>query len=127
MVSLPLPLLGTNQLLLVLVYVEDIIVTGSHSTQVTHLIQQLHLQFSLKDLGPLHYFLGLKVHRTSTSIHLSQAKYITNLPTRTTMLDAKPCPTPMFSNTNLSFHDGVALKNGSDYRSFVGALQYCSK
>ncbi|RVW59163.1 hypothetical protein CK203_109580 [Vitis vinifera] len=40
------------------------------------------------------------------------------------MLDAKPCPTPMSSNTNLSLHDGVALKNDSDYRSFVGALQY---
>ncbi|RVW22181.1 Retrovirus-related Pol polyprotein from transposon RE1 [Vitis vinifera] len=52
-------------LLLVLVYVEDIIVTRSHSTQV---------------------------HHTSTSIHLSQAKYITNLLTRIAMLDAKPCP-----------------------------------
>ncbi|RVW67591.1 hypothetical protein CK203_065410 [Vitis vinifera] len=42
------------------------------------------------------------------------------------MLDAKPCPTPMSSNTNLSLHDGVALENDSDYRSFVGALQYCT-
>ncbi|KAL6348569.1 hypothetical protein AAG906_016080 [Vitis piasezkii] len=38
--------------------------------------------------------------------YLSQAKYIINLLTRTAMLDAKPCPTPMSSNTNLSFHDG---------------------
>ena len=42
------------------------------------------------------------------------------------MLDAKPCPTPMSSNTNLSLHDGVALENGSDYHNFVGALQYCT-
>ncbi|KAL6344215.1 hypothetical protein AAG906_035440 [Vitis piasezkii] len=55
-------------------------------------------------------------------IHLSQAKYMTNLLTWAAMLDAKPCPTPMSSNTNLSLHDGVALENGSDYRSFVGAL-----
>ncbi|KAJ9693227.1 hypothetical protein PVL29_012112 [Vitis rotundifolia] len=113
---------SSHGLLLVLVYVDDIIVTGSHSTQVTHLIQQLHHQFSLKDLGSLHYFLGLEVHRTPTGIHLSQAKYITDLLTRAAMLDAKPCPTPMSSNTNLSLHDGVALENGSDYRSFVGAL-----
>ena len=38
------------------------------------------------------------------------------------MLDAKPCPTPLSSNTNLSLHDGVALENDSDYRIFVGAL-----
>ncbi|RVW55878.1 Retrovirus-related Pol polyprotein from transposon RE1 [Vitis vinifera] len=86
-------------LLLVLVYVDDIIVIGSHSTQV---------------------------HRTPTSIHLSQAKYIIDLLARVAMLDAKPCPSPMSSNTNLSLHDGVALENGSDYQSFVGALQYCN-
>ncbi|WKA01874.1 hypothetical protein VitviT2T_020126 [Vitis vinifera] len=40
------------------------------------------------------------------------------------MLDAKPCPTPMSSNTNLSLPDVMALKNGSDYRCFVGVLQY---
>nr|CAN77432.1 hypothetical protein VITISV_017814 [Vitis vinifera] len=57
-------------------------------------------------------------------IHLSQAKYIIDLLTRATMLDVKPCPTPMSSNTNFSLHDGVALENGSNYRSFVDALQY---
>ena len=41
------------------------------------------------------------------------------------MLDVKPCPTPMCSNTNSSLHDGVALENGSNYRSFVDALLYC--
>ncbi|RVW86795.1 Retrovirus-related Pol polyprotein from transposon RE1 [Vitis vinifera] len=86
---------SSHGLLLVLVYVDDIIVIGSHSPQV---------------------------HHTPTGIHLSQAKYITDLLTRAAMLDAKPCPTPMSSNTYLSFHDGVALENGSDYRSFVGAL-----
>ncbi|RVW63384.1 Retrovirus-related Pol polyprotein from transposon RE1 [Vitis vinifera] len=68
----------------------------------------------------------LEVHRTLTGIHLSQAKYIIDLLTRAAMLDAKPCPTPMSSNTNLSLHDGVALENGSDYHNFVGALQYCT-
>ena len=68
----------------------------------------------------------MEVHHTPTGIHLSQAKHIIDLFTRAAMLDAKPCPTPMSSNTNLSLHDGVALKNDSDYRSFVGALQYCT-
>ncbi|RVW29351.1 hypothetical protein CK203_115376 [Vitis vinifera] len=65
---------------------------------------------------------GLEVHCTPIGIHLSQAKYITNLFTRAAMLDAKPCPTPMSFNTNFSLHDGMTLENGSDYRSFVGVL-----
>ncbi|RVW78467.1 hypothetical protein CK203_050482 [Vitis vinifera] len=64
----------------------------------------------------------LEVHCTPIGIHLSQAKYITNLFTRAAMLDAKPCPTPMSFNTNFSLHDGMTLENGSDYRSFVGVL-----
>ncbi|KAL6324531.1 hypothetical protein AAG906_013343 [Vitis piasezkii] len=40
------------------------------------------------------------------------------------MLDAKPCPTLMSCNTNLSLHDGVTFEKGSDYCSFVGVLQY---
>ena len=85
------------------------------------------LQFTpQRFLVPLHYFLGLEVHRTPTGIHPSRAKYIIDLLTWAAMLDAKPCPTPMSSNTNLSLHDGVALENGSDYHSFVGALQYCT-
>ncbi|RVX04776.1 Retrovirus-related Pol polyprotein from transposon RE2 [Vitis vinifera] len=59
-------------------------------------------------------------------IHLSQAKYITDLLTRAATLDVKPCPTPMCSNTNFSLHDGVTLENGSNYRSFVDALLYCT-
>ncbi|RVW36198.1 Retrovirus-related Pol polyprotein from transposon RE2 [Vitis vinifera] len=60
---------------------------------------------------------GLEVHHTPTGIHLSQAKYITDLLTRAAMLDAKPCPTPMSSNTNLSLHDGVALENDANWAS----------
>ncbi|RVX06361.1 Retrovirus-related Pol polyprotein from transposon RE1 [Vitis vinifera] len=57
-----------------------------------------------------HPRLGLEVHRTLIGIHLSQAKYITDLLTRAAMLDAKPCPTPMSSNTNLSLHDGAVKR-----------------
>jgi hypothetical protein len=58
-----------------LVYIDDIIVASSSPTAVTALLRNLKDDFTLKDLGPLHYFLGLDVHRTSDGIHLSLAKY----------------------------------------------------
>ena len=44
-----------------LLYVDDIIVTGNNSTQISHLIATLSLVFELKDLGPLNYFLGIQI------------------------------------------------------------------
>ena len=59
-------------LLLVLIYVDDIIITGNDSRAVTRLIQELGWKFSLKDLGPLHYFFGVEYHRTPSGLFLSQ-------------------------------------------------------
>ena len=47
-----------TDLLLVLIYVDDVIITGNDSRAITRLIQELGREFSLKDLGPLYYFLG---------------------------------------------------------------------
>ncbi|KAG6497849.1 hypothetical protein ZIOFF_045755 [Zingiber officinale] len=57
---------------------------------------------------------------------LSQTKYITGLLKKTGMFDSKPSDTPMSSTASLPLYDGVPLEDGSDYRSVVGALQYCT-
>ena len=66
-------------LLLVLIYVDDIIITGNDSPTVTCFIHELGWEFSLKDLGPLHYFLGMEYHRTPSYLFLSRKKYIRDL------------------------------------------------
>ena len=58
-----------------LIYVDDIIVTSSSSDAVDALIQDLKKDFALKDLGDLHYFLGIEVNKVSDGILLSQEKY----------------------------------------------------
>ena len=60
----------------VFVYVDDILVIGSDTTTITSLIAQLNSKFSLKDLGEMHYFLGIQVSHTNNGLHLSQTKYI---------------------------------------------------
>ena len=62
-------------IVILLVYVDDIVITGTDSTLITRLQQRLQASFHMKDLGPLTYFLGLEVHTDSTGIFLNQHKY----------------------------------------------------
>jgi len=52
-----------------LVYVDDIIITGTHSSVISSLIVKLQCEFPVKDLGPLNFFLGIQVTRTSHGLH----------------------------------------------------------
>lgn len=108
----------------ILVYVDDILISGSSTTEVQQLITQLNATFSLKELGELNYFLGIEVLQNSTGFHLSQAKYISDLLKRVNMDQANALSTPMVSNLSLSSKQGNPISNPQEYRSIVGALQY---
>jgi transposase InsO family protein len=109
-----------------LIYVDDIIVTGTHPHVISAIITRMQQEFPVKDLGPLSYFLGIQVTRTSTGLHLCQSKYVADILTRTHMADAKPAKTPCTTGSKLSRFDGTPLPDYSAYRSLVGALQYCT-
>ena len=112
--------------LFALVYVDDIILTGSSISAVDDLIRSLSLTFPIKDLGSLNFFLGVEVHRSSTGLHLSQQCYIANILKRTNMELAKPISSPMSIAAPLSKLDGISMADPTIYRSTVGALQYLS-
>lgn len=61
---------------LILVYVDDILITGSNNSVIKKLVLDLRLNFALKDLGLFHYFLGVEVINSNNSMHLSQQKFI---------------------------------------------------
>uniref|UniRef100_A0A2N9E3A6 Integrase catalytic domain-containing protein n=1 Tax=Fagus sylvatica TaxID=28930 RepID=A0A2N9E3A6_FAGSY len=107
-----------------LLYVDDIVLTGNTPSCLDHLIHQLSTVFDLKDLGPLHYFLGLQVTRSSSGLFLNQAKYATDLLQKHNMLDSKPAKSPSCPNTRLSLHEGDLLTDPHGYRSLVGGLHY---
>jgi hypothetical protein len=65
---------------------------------------------------------GIEVHHSSDSLHLSQAKYLKEILTRTKMLNANPLPSPMCPKTILSKIDGDPFEDPHLYRSIVGAL-----
>lgn len=100
----------------------DILVIGPNSEVCKAFIIQLSKLFPVKDLGALHYFLGLEVQRTPDGIFLSQNKYVMDLFIKTKMEGSKPCTTPL--GTQKLDHSGILLSNPHEYRSIVGALQY---
>ena len=107
-----------------LIYVDDILVTGNDAAQISRFIAQLGSLFSMKDLGPLNFFLGMEVTRTPIAMYLSQSKYIMDLLRRTKMTDCKPSSTPAPAGRRLSLHEGEPLSDVTEFRSTVGALQY---
>jgi hypothetical protein len=110
----------------VLIYDDDIIVTGIDVFVIKSLIQGLQQEFKLKDLGNLSYFLGIHVLHDKSGLHLNQGKYIVDLLDRVHMLGAKPYVAPCTSGKKLTQLDGDPLLNPTAYRHIIGALQYCT-
>ena len=115
-----------NVTMFILVYVDDIIIASSTEKATAALLQDLREEFALKDLGDLHYFLGIEVSKVREGIVLSQGKYANELLQRVGMTQCKPVSTPLSTSEKLSLHDGVLLgpEDATEYRSIVGALQY---
>lgn len=112
---------------LVLVYVDDIIITGTSKAFIQQLIIKLNLSFSLKDLGQLDYFLGIQVnHLPNGSLLLSQTKYLKDLLVKANMASTKSINSPMASSTKLSKVGSTSVTNPTQFRSIVGALQYAT-
>ncbi|KAK1692653.1 hypothetical protein QYE76_009350 [Lolium multiflorum] len=107
-----------------LLYVDDIILTASSTDLLRQITERLRAEFALKDLGPLHYFLGIEVVRRTDGFFLHQRKYAHELLDRAGMLNCKPVATPVDTKSKLSATDGSLATDASFYRSIVGALQY---
>ena len=108
------------------IYVDDIIVASSSQDATLALLRNLRSEFSLKDLGDLHYFLGIEVKKVQDGILLTQEKYVSDILSRVGMKDCKPSSTPTSTTEKLSLNEGKLLsqEEGTKYRSIVGALQY---
>ena len=68
-----------GKLAILIVYVDDIIVTGNDTTELENVRKRLAKEFEIKELGQLKYFLGMEVARNSKGIALTQRKYALDL------------------------------------------------
>ncbi|PKU87871.1 Retrovirus-related Pol polyprotein from transposon TNT 1-94 [Dendrobium catenatum] len=109
-----------------LIYVDDILVTGNDPSQIQQLLQHLHTEFALKQLGQISLFLGIQVIRTNNGFFLSQAHYAQQLLQEVGLSNCKPAPTPI---TPASKHQTDNTKPFPDvtlYHRLAGSLQYLS-
>ena len=112
--------LGSTNLF-TLVYIDDIIIWENSLPYVMRVIHALSFEFALKDLGPLHYCLSIKVIPSWDGSLLSQPKYILELIQRASLSDAKPVLTPLSPSMTLSTSLGSLFSVPTKYHS---ALQY---
>ena len=90
------------------------------------MLKDLNENFAIKDLGELHFFLGIEVKKIQDGILLTQEKYASELLAKVNMNQCKPENTPLSSTDPLSVNEGDPLgpEDSTKYRSIVGGLQY---
>lgn len=113
-----------GRLAIVLVYVDDLIITGDNTEEIQLIRENLATRFKMKELGKLKHFLGLEIEESKEGFFLGQQKYARDLLKRFGMLECKPISTPMDANVKLCAHEGKDLEDATMYRQLVGSLIY---
>jgi len=121
--SLFIKTVGSNFTAL-LVYVDDIILTGNDIEEINRITSMLVQCFKIKNLGDLTYFLSIEVARSSKGIYLCQRKYALDLLHEAGMLASAPVSTPMNFSKRITTTDETPLANPTPYRRLVGRLIY---
>ncbi|CAM8880391.1 unnamed protein product [Rhodiola kirilowii] len=108
-----------------LVYVDDVIITGTSSAMIQTVKDFIHDLFKIKDLGHLKYFLGFEAARSDEGLFLNQRKYALDLIYEAGLLACKPSKVPMDSKHKLSLSTSHVLEDiPAPYRRLVGQLIY---
>ncbi|KAH9753027.1 protein kinase domain-containing protein [Citrus sinensis] len=115
-----------GSVVILIVYVDDIILTGSNVIEMENLKKVLAREFEMKDLGPLRYFLGMEIARSSKGIFVSQRKYTLDLLKETGMLGCKPGDTPIDPYHKLGYAIEGKSVDRESYQRLVGKLIYLS-
>jgi len=118
--------INDDKLPVILVYVNDLVLTGDDTEEINTITTSLYHHSKIKNLGHLTYFLGLEIAHNSVSLHLSQRKYTLDLLQETSMLDSASVVTPMTHTSHLSPDQGSPLDVDAtfQYRRLHGLLIY---
>ena len=114
--------IGFDPLILVL-YVDDLFITGE-SRLIEGCKRDLATEFEMKDIGLMHYFLGLEVWQEDGHIFLGQGRYAVDILSRFHMADCRPMSTPMITNWKKLHASDSSLVDPTLYRQLIGSLMY---
>ena len=102
-------------------------VGGDNEAEVAHIKTLMKQEFDMKDLGELHYFLGIEIVRMKEGIWLPQRQYALDMLSKYGMTDCKPISMPLDQNLKLRADEGQVLEDVTMYRKIVGSLIYLSR
>lgn len=115
-----------DELLIVLVYVDDIIFGCTNNSSVEWFANSMQSEFEMSMIGELSYFLGLQIIQKPESLFISQEKYLKEMLKRFKMEECKPVSTPMVTRCKLSKDDSSENVDQTLYRSMIGSLLYAT-
>ncbi|KRY26977.1 Retrovirus-related Pol polyprotein from transposon TNT 1-94, partial [Trichinella spiralis] len=122
-----------RELTIAAIYVDDVIIASNNTARLNELKKALAKSFEMKDMGPIHYCLGIEIKQSANGdIEMSQQKYIMDILERFKMMNSKPVETPIDASNKLSTEmcprteaEKAEMQN-LPYRSLVGSLMYLS-
>jgi hypothetical protein len=115
---------GKGERLIMGVYVDDLVITGSNNKSIHKFKQVMSTVFRMSALGLLTYYLGIEVKQSDEGISLSQGSYAKKILEKGGLLDCNPCQVPMQSKLKLRKESNFVLVDAIVYRSLVGSLRY---
>lgn len=113
-----------NDFIALLVYVDDILITGNSAEEITRVKEYLHNAFTIKDLGYTHYFLGLEIVQGEDGMHINQRKYVLDILMNTGLIGSKVVDTPLPKGLKLRTNQDELLIEPEKYRRLIGRLLY---
>ena len=100
---------SSRQCIYLIVYVDNIVITGNDQDGIQRLKPHLFNHFQIKDLGKLKNFLGINIAQSKSGVVMNQIKYALEILEETDMLYCKPVDTPMDLNVKLVPRQGEPL------------------
>jgi len=113
-----------GSVLLVGVYVDDLVITGTDEAEVSAFKSQMMDTFQMSDLGLLYFYLGIEVRQDNSGITLRQAHYAKRIVELGGMEGCNPAHTPMEERLQLSRYSEAKEVDATQYRRIVGSLRY---
>ncbi|GJY98799.1 ribonuclease H-like domain, reverse transcriptase, RNA-dependent DNA polymerase [Tanacetum coccineum] len=110
--------------LLIGVYVDDLIITGTPKKEIDKFKAQMEEKFEMSDLGLLAYYLGIEVTQTDGDISIRQSAYANKILKEAGMIDCNETLIPMDPGTKLTKVTEGTMVNSTEYRSLIGCLRY---
>jgi hypothetical protein len=110
--------------LLVGVYVDDLVITGTKDVEVAMFKEEMNATFQISDLGLLSFYLGIKVHQGDSGITLRQTAYAKRVIELAELTDYNPALTLMEEMLKLSHDSTMDEVDATQYRRLVGSFRY---